>query len=364
MLAALGDVTSVGYGPAPSKAATHLQIPDGLSGLPETVIGAVRLGLRAHRSAEMSAPAARFARSNLQPGTWDLVVANDARTLDIAHELAGGAPIWVDLREWAPEEWSDIWRWRTFVGPFMRHLCRRYLPNVAIATTVGPKLIEMYEEQFGVAPLLMRNAPRFQNIQPSPTSDDRVRLVHGGAAIHGRGIDELFDVVERLPEMFTLDLYLVPSRDMAFHAHLVERAATNPRITVRPPVPALDVSREFSQYDVGVYFLPWTNTNTKYSLPNKFFDFVQARLAIAVGPSPEMQRIVTEEGIGVVATAFDPASAATAIAALTPQRVRKFKAAAAIAAPRLSFEADEQTVLSVLSSLLRDSANAQSASST
>ena len=40
--------------------------------------------------------------------------------------------------------------------------------------------------------------------------------------------------------------------------------------------------------------------NMKYALPNKFFEFIQVRLAIAIWPSPEMSVIIEEYGLGWV----------------------------------------------------------------
>ena len=48
------------------------------------------------------------------------------------------------------------------------------------------------------------------------------------------------------------------------------------------------VARTLNAHDVGVYVLPPVSFNHLWALPNKVFDFVQGRLALVVGPSPEM----------------------------------------------------------------------------
>ena len=47
-----------------------------------------------------------------------------------------------------------------------------------------------------------------------------------------------------------------------------------------------------AEYDIGLFILSPINFNYYHALPNKLFEFIQARLAIAVSPSPEMARIV------------------------------------------------------------------------
>ena len=92
-----------------------------------------------------------------------------------------------------------------------------------------------------------------------------------------------------------------------------------------PPVPTGDIAAFTNQFDVGIYSLPPTNFNNHYALPNKFFEFVQARLAIAVAPSPEMARIVRERDLGVVAEDFTPESAARAIRTLNAEKIDHYK---------------------------------------
>ncbi len=70
---------------------------------------------------------------------------------------------------------------------------------------------------------------------------------------------------------------------------------------------------------------------------------MQARLGIIIGPSPEMQRIVEDHGLGVVAEGFDEAAIARAIDSLTPQSVMAFKQAADRAADQLSAERQVET---------------------
>jgi hypothetical protein len=73
-------------------------------------------------------------------------------------------------------------------------------------------------------------------------------------------------------------------------------------------------------------------------LPNKFFEFVQARLAVAIGPSPEMERFVRQYGFGVVADSFEPRALAARIAALTPADIEAMKQRADVASRELHAE--------------------------
>src|SRR5690606_17005054 len=141
---------------------------------------------------------------------YDLVIANDARALPLAFAAAGDStPVYADMHEWAPEERSNTFIWRVLVAPYMQHLCEKYLPKVAAATSVSSGLAKLYTEQFGVETELVRNAADLRDLEPSPVDPAVIRLVHSGTADPERNIMELIEAVETLGSGFSLDLYLL-----------------------------------------------------------------------------------------------------------------------------------------------------------
>ena len=343
VLARRGHVTTIGFGPRPAGSDEHLRIPDGASTLPQTPRGVALLALRRHAAAELTAPAVRFALEVLAGRSFDLVVANDARVLGLAHTVArrSAAPVWADMHEWAPEERTHVWSWRVLVAPFMTHLCRRYLPSSGAVTTVCESIADLYGQHFGVRAEVMRNSSPYLDLRPGPVAGDAVRLVHSGAAIHGRSLETMIDVTRELGPRYSLDLYLLPGGDGGrYLQELKDRAATCERIRFRDPVAPGDLPATLNAYDVGVFWIPPTHTNARYTLPNKFFDYVQARLAIAVGPSVEMARLVGRHRLGVVSEGFDVAACVESLRTLDAAAIRGAKAAADVASNELSFETD------------------------
>lgn len=353
VLAQFGDVTTVGFGAKPEQATEHIEVPAGLKTLPQTVAGVAALGLRLLRYSELSAPAIRFAAEALRERKFDLVVANDARVLALAHTIADGAPVWADLHEWAPEERSHILSWRLLVAPLMVHLCAKYLPRSAAVTTVCDSIAGLYTERFGVETQVMRNSGPWQDLAPTPVDPNAIRLVHSGAAVHGRSIETMIDVVARLDDRYTLDLFLVPGGDGGRYLDsLIERAAGNSRIRFRAPVAPAAIPETLNSFDVGVFWIPPTHTNARFALPNKFFDYVQARLAIAVGPSIEMASLVERHELGAVSAGFEVEQCLASIMSLDAAAISAAKSAADRASRELSFETDERTAQSIIQSLL------------
>ena len=341
VLSGVGDVTTVGYGPAPARAASHIRVPDRKRSLPETPVGVLMLAGRMFSRAELSAPGVRHARRVIADQTFDLIVANDARVLPLAFDVSRGAPVWADLHEWAPEERTHVLAWRLLVAPFMVHICRRYLPQVTASTTVGPQIASLYADRFGVKPEVMRNTPPYVPLAPSAVEGEKVRLVHSGAAVPGRHLELMILAMTHLDERFSLDLYLVPTSDGGrYLAQLRQLAAQTPRVTFHDPVAPSDLPNVLNSYDVGVFWIPPVHTNARLTLPNKFFDYVQARLAVAVGPSVEMASLVERFGIGVVSEGFSVEECARSLESLTSEALRAYKQRSDNAALSLSFDVD------------------------
>jgi hypothetical protein len=354
VLAEFGDVTTLAYGARPDAARDHLEIPRSLPSLPQTPGGVANLGLRRYRAAQLQAPAVRAALALLEGYEFDLVVANEARALPLAFQVAGRPRIWCDLHEWAPAERTHVLSWRLLVSPFMHWVCAEYLPRVDASTTINESIAAMYHDAFGVRPAIVRNAIAFRDdLAPSPRAEDRVRLVHSGGAVPGRNIEAIIDAVDLLGDGYSLDLYLIPSRQGdSYWRELQRRIDASPRTTLHDPVAPGDLPPTLNPYDLGVFVLPPLTPNHRFMLPNKFFDFVQARLGLVFGPSMETDRLIAGEGLGVVADGWAAEDVARAISALSPSDIDAFKAAAHAAASRLSSAEDEAVERRMLADLL------------
>lgn len=332
------DVTTCGYGPAPDGVAEHLEIAAEHGALD---IDFRLIAARLYRAAYSSTGAVKEARRLLRGRRFDIVLANEAETAPIALELAPAEQIHVDLHEYYPRLHDDVPAWVFWRAPYARWLCRRFVSRVASTTTVGMGLAQEYEKEFGFRPAVVTNATPFRDLRPSPVVSP-IRLVHSGAALRNRNLALLIDGVDRSSGPVELDLYLMP-HEPAYLVELRARAeATDGRVRVLDPVPYDELITTLAQYDMGVHVLPPGNFNNRWALPNKFFDYVQARLGLIVGPSPEMAGTVRDRGLGDVTGDFTVDALVALLDSLTPGDVAAFKAASHAAAHDLS--AEEQTV--------------------
>lgn len=329
-------VTTVGYGEAPSGVAGHVRIPDHLVYWhKDRRLMIARLYQRAYDTA----PVTRFLRGLLQPGQFDVVLANDVDTVPLAVGLRPRGGVHADLHEYSSRQKEESRVWRTFVAPYYRYLVRRWVTRVDSVTTVGTGLAAQYRAEFGIDAAVVVNAPPYAELTPGPVSSP-VRLVHAGNAVPSR-LEVMLEAMDLVSSGATLDLFLIDQGN-GYVPRLRDRFADHPRVRIHDPVPTDLIVTTLSRYDVGTYVLPPISFNFRWALPNKFFDFVQARLALVVGPSPEMAGLVDEHGLGVVTDDFTAASLARAIDALTPEAVEAGKAASHAAARELSAERQVQ----------------------
>lgn len=335
-----GEVTTVGYGPAPHGVARHIEIPEGAASLPETPLGVLKLALHRHKAVELTAPGEKAVRREVvESGPYGLIIANDARALPLAFAVPGSAPVYADMHEWAPEERATVFVWRVLVGPYMEYLCRKYLPRTSAVTSVSSGLSRLYSEKYGVSTEVVRNSASYRNLAPTPVDPAVIRLVHSGTADAERNIVELIDAVEQLGDRFSLDLYLL--RVPGGHLDVIRKKAEgSARVVVHDPVPPETLPDVLNQYDLGVFLYPLKTLSHLYHLPNKFFDFVQARLGLVFSPAPEINTYIGEYSLGIITSDTSAAGLVDALRTVTADDVAGFKKASHAAAHALSNEPD------------------------
>lgn len=281
-------------------------------------------------------PRHRAALARLDGREWDLVVANDALVLPLAMRLTTHRGVVADLHEYAPQLGDDSLRTRLTTDRYFRWIIRTYVKRAAAVTTVSPGIADRYAREFGVRPIVVANAAPFEDRAPTPVGRP-IRLVHSAAPSPLRRIETMIEAVKLTRANVTFDLYLVDDGS-PYVAGLRALAADIDAVTIHDPVAQNELVETLARYDVGVHVLPPINFNHLWALPNKLFDFVQARLGIVIGPSPEMVRMVSDNGLGAVADDFSAASLARVLDALDPEAVMGWKRAADRAAVPLSGE--------------------------
>ena len=286
---------------------------------------------------------------------FDIIIANDLNTLPLAEYLArrNRAKIFLDCHEYTPQEFDDKMTFRLLFRKYWDYICKTYLPHVDVKTTVCESIAEKYKNKYGGNWEVITNAPFFEALEPRAVSDGRIRMIHHGAAHPSRKLEKMIQLVGLLDEKFKLDFMLI-NHESTYAKSLMRMAERNPSIRFREPVRMIDIVRELNQYDIGLCLIWPKAFNYEMALPNKLFEFVQARLAVATWPSPEMAKIVRKYGCGVVSDDYSVGSMAKCLNQLSSEDIMLFKEAsnkaAAILCAEINMEKFNQLVNSLLAS--------------
>lgn len=283
----------------------------------------------------------------------DLVVANDIETWPLAVHLKSknqNMKVVFDAHEYYPKHFEDVLMWRILHQSFYIYLCNKFIHQADVFLTVCKGIGEEYKRNFKTEYLLVFNAPDFeQDLFPQLIDPKHIKLIHHGNANPSRKIESMIHLMKNLDKRFHLYLMLMPT-DQYYLSELKKLAEKIPNISFLDPVPTQEIPRFINQFDMGVFLLEPVNFNYEHALPNKFFEFMQARLGIAIGPSKEMKNILEENQLGVVSDDFDEASLAKKINGLKIEDLIKFKANAHKAAQEYSNEGNNRVYEGILES--------------
>ncbi len=285
----------------------------------------------------------------------DLIIANDIDTLPLALALKQvDTKIIFDAHEYHPREFEENKEWVKNKQLYITYLCQKYLKQADKVLTVCNGIAKEYKNVFNIDAEVITNAANYiKDIIPSVVGTDKIKLIHHGAAIRGRQIEKMIEMMSYLDARFEFHFMLVPS-DKDYYHSLTESCKNEARIHFLEPVKTAQISFAINQFDIGVYLISPTNFNNLHSLPNKFFEYIQGRLAIAIGPSPEMKHFVEKYELGVVSEDFNPKSLANAINKLTPEKINYYKSQSHTFAQELSAEKNKELVLKNVKQLLEE----------
>ncbi len=286
---------------------------------------------------------------------WDLIHVNEAIALPIAIKAAQprNIPVLYDAHEYSPGQDTDKLWWRILAQPFYCYLMRTYATQAAAMTTVADGIAEEYQQNFGLKPTVVMNVPDYKPLPFHPVASERIRCVHQGVAMRDRHLEKLIEVMALADERYSLDLMLM-EKDPGYLDQLKREAQAKApgKITFRAPVPPREIAATINAYDVGIHLIPPVNFNNAHALPNKFFEFIMAGLAVMIGPSPEMARIVQHHHNGMVASDFTAQTLAECLNALTAEQINVMKQNSLEAAKVLNADVELRKVAEIYGRLL------------
>nr|WP_255616504.1 glycosyltransferase [Microvirga puerhi] len=312
-----------------------------------------RAALRAYWDQNFRYHALYEAASRHRPDVW---LANDWNVLPIAQRLAKeqGVPFLYDSHELAFDEYGEKWVWRLLYRPLVVALEKRGIRGAAFVTCVSEGIAECLRRQYGLErlPLVVRNTPAYQTM-PFRETGEQINVLYHGVVSPGRGLEECIRSVALWRPEFRL-IIRGPASD-SYERELRQLAlamAVSERVSIVPPVPMPSLIAAAHSADVGLFALPASSRHNTFVLPNKFFEYAMAGLALCVSDLPEMARLVKRYDLGLLISDVSADAIATQINALDRGLIDCYKRRALAAARQLSWEEESKKLLAHCAALV------------
>ncbi|HOO44654.1 MAG TPA: hypothetical protein PLM29_00390 [Deltaproteobacteria bacterium] len=278
--------------------------------------------------------------------------ANDWKALPVAAEAARlkNARLVLDLHEYSPEQYEDR-HFRMFDARMISYLIRKYAPLVDASTTVADMIAKKYKRNFYLDPIVVYNAPEKKELTTARIDPDNIRLIHHGTASERRSPKLMIEAIAQCNQCYSLHFMLLENDYLNELKKLAEEIAPG-RVTFHKTVPPEGIVDYLSDFDIGFYILPPLNFNQLAALPNKFFDFINAGLAVCIGPSPSMANLVRNHGMGIVGPTFLPDDIAAMINRTAPDEWQSMKESSKKASQSFNAETEMNKVLNIYRKLI------------
>jgi hypothetical protein len=282
----------------------------------------------------------------------DIVIVHGLNLIPVGFQIAGrSGKVVFDAHEYYPLEFEDSSEWLKNTKPYYDFLCKVYLPKVGLMYNVCNGIANKYKEEFNVKSVVITNAAEFKMLRPLKCSG-KIKLVHHGISIPSRKIELMIEMMDHVDERFELYLMLV-DLDSLYTAKIIKYGSERANIKFIDPVPTSQIADFINQFDLGVVLVPPVNFNYKFGLGNKFFEFIQARIGLAIGPLPEMAAYVNSFELGVISENFEGRSLAKELNNLSYKDIETFKENAHRNALELSSEQNKMLIKNSISELVK-----------
>ena len=284
----------------------------------------------------------------------DLLVSNDLDTLPAnylasrllrrphvhdCHEYFRGVP---ELN--GREKTQRAWKWIEDL----------IFPKLHSVYAVNESIAKIYRNEYGNDVHVIRNVPVRKDVMNAKDREDlgipadhRIILYQGAVNVD-RGLDEAIVSMKFLRTRAVL--LIIGTGDVIGNLRrLAKDEGVTEKVLFTGPVPFEDLFPFTLMADIGLSIEKDVSLNYHYCLPNKFLDYIQARIPVLVSPLPEMKAIVEQYDIGEMIDNHDPQYLAGKFDAMLTNgtNLRRYRENLEKAAAELCWENEENNLIRI-----------------
>ena len=181
---------------------------------------------------------------------------------------------------------------------------RSIFPKLKYIFTVNPSISQLYKTEYGKTLRIMRNMPNKMTFDISKTKEDlgipldKDIIITQGAGINiDRGIEEAVEAMQYLKNVCFLiigDGDVIPKLKQR-----VVELGLQKSVIFKGRMPYQEMMQYTNHAQLGLTLDKDTNINYRYSLPNKLFDYIHARIPVLATKVIEVQKIIETYNVGL-----------------------------------------------------------------
>ncbi len=236
--------------------------------------------------------------------------------------------------------WKQVERW--------------IFPRLKDVFTVNDSIADLYAEEYGVRPVVIRNVPETggEIVKKSRASlslpvDKKIMILQGSGINIQRGAEEMVEAMQFVENSILL---IVGGGDVIeLLKEKVKQWHLEQKVLFKPRQPYEMLMQYTAVADLGLSLDKDTNINYRFSLPNKIFDYLHAGVPVLASDLVEIRKIIDTYQVGAFISDYQPQHIAQKVNEIfsMPEELIKWKLNTQKAASVLNWENESKRLRKV-----------------
>lgn len=278
---------------------------------------------------------------------FDVISAIDLDTILPCYAVSRikNRPITYDAHEYFTEQEEIVDR--PLIKWFWKSIERITVPNIKNGYTVSRGYADMFEKEYGVKYKLVRNVTVLKELSTPEKNGQLPYILYQGAVNHGRGLEVL---VEAMKNIDSHQLYICGNGDIFEDLQVLsQKLGVDHKIKFWGYVQPEELRKYTLGASIGITFFANAGLSHKFSLANRFFDYMHAGVPQIAMKYPEYIHFNTQHEVAYLMPELNVEEATKALTKIIEDKdyQEKLKANALEAREKHNWQQDEKTLVSV-----------------
>ena len=231
-------------------------------------------------------------------------------------------------------------------------------PKLKNVYTVNDSIAGLFHDKYKVPVKVIRNLPYRQEYRIVKSRKElglpenkKIILLQGAGINIQRGTEEMVEAMQYLDECIFV---IIGGGDVLSQLkQMVKDKNLGEKVIFIPKMPFSELYQYTVLSDLAITLDKDTNINYRFSLPNKLFDYIQARVPVLASNLVEIRKVIDQYQVGKVINSHDPKEIALAVKDIMANKGQYeiWKENLNFASEELCWENEEKKLIQIYSNL-------------